>query len=339
MTDSISPRGRLMLASCRSGDALATRIADVLERQEAMMPHAGAPLLVAGIDFAFSDSETCVRVDAEIGGQDVFLLQCLHDPTADRTVDQNYVAFLAAARAFREHGANHVAGVLPYLAYARQDKPTPLAREPTTAKLMADLSVAAGIDRLVTWHPHVEQIHGFYAMTPVNALALHDFFAACFDKYRGRPDVILVAPDTGAAKLVNRVATELNLQSAVAVKFRPQPEEVVVTDVMGDFDGKRVALVLDDMISSGGTIDALIRKLVADHALAEVHLAVSHNLGSDSSYHRLAELHRHGYLHSMVATNSVPQTAEMLALPFLHVYDLAEIFAHAIACIHQNLSI
>jgi hypothetical protein len=140
-----SARGRLLIASCRSESSLAV---DVVQRYKELLAEARSNahvLTLEDVDHRFSDGETCARLDIDVSGYDIFLLQALYDPTSDSSVDQNYMALLIAARAFREWGANHVTAVLPYLAYARQDKPTKFEREPTTAKLMADLSLEAGI--------------------------------------------------------------------------------------------------------------------------------------------------------------------------------------------------
>jgi len=175
-----SPRGGLLMSSCGAGAYLARRVVKAYREQLAAAgAESGFPYL-EGIDFQFSDSETCVRLPADVSGRDVFLFQTLLDPTATsqhadgRThtgqVDHNYMAFLIAVRTLREWGANHVTAILPYLAYARQDKPTEYQREPTTAKLMADLAIKSGLDRLITWDPHSASIRGFYDNVPVETL-------------------------------------------------------------------------------------------------------------------------------------------------------------------------
>lgn len=121
----------------------------------------GDLIYLENVDGQFSDSETFARLSQDVSGGDVYLFQGLLDPVSEQSVDQNYMAFLIAVRAFREWGANHVTGILPYLAYARQDKPTQYEREPATANLMADMSIAAGIDRLITWHPHSPRSRAF----------------------------------------------------------------------------------------------------------------------------------------------------------------------------------
>ncbi len=334
-----SPRGQLLIAACRSGAYLAEKVA---RRYEALLAQADTAQEVAylsEIDFQFSDGESCVRLDTDVNGHDVFLFQALHDPTAGRSVGENYMAFLIAARAFREWGANYVTGVLPYLAYARQDKPTKFRREPTTAELMADLSIEAGLDRLVVWDPHTDQVHGFYGSVPVDALSSLPLFVDVFLRFRGRDDVIAVAPDAGAAKFVMHLARALDISSAVASKYRPRPEEAVVSDILGDFEGKRTAIVLDDMINTGGTIEATVTKLVDAKGIEEVHLGISHSLCAGRALERLTELHAHTHLETMTITNSVRQTKAFRALPFLTVRSLADPLARVINRIHYNRSV
>lgn len=330
---------RLLIASCRSGSALAE---SVVGRYEDLMMEAGMEgeaFYMGDIDFQFSDGETCVRLDTDVNGRDVFLFQRLYDPVSGRNVDQNYVAFLIAARAFREWGANRVTGVLPYLAYARQDKPTKFEREPTTAKLMADLSIEAGLDRLVVWDPHTGRVHGFYGSVPVDGLSPLAMFVETFERFRGRDDVIAVAPDAGASKFIMHFARALEVSSAVASKYRPRPEEAEVSEIMGDFAGKRVAIVLDDMINTGGTVEATLNKLVKEAGIEEVYVGVSHNLCTQSALDRLSDLHMAYHLREVLVTDSVPQTQAFQALPFLTVRSLADPFARAVHRVHHNRSV
>jgi ribose-phosphate pyrophosphokinase len=218
-------RGGVVIAACRSADYVAREVARQYKAQEAMDARSGAPVYLDNIDLQFSDGETCVRLDRSVKGCDAFLIQALLDPTSERCVDENYMAFLVAARALREWGAEHVTAVLPYLAYARQDKPSRGQREPTTAKLTADLAIEAGIDRLVTWHPHSPRVSGFYDRVSVDILDPLPLFVAEFNRFWSRDDVIVVAPDAGAYELVKRFSQALNLKSAVASKRRPRPEE------------------------------------------------------------------------------------------------------------------
>ncbi|UJS18484.1 MAG: ribose-phosphate diphosphokinase [Candidatus Jettenia sp.] len=333
------PRGRLLIAGCRSGSYLSTR---TFQRYKELLAKEGSKndiLHLENIDKQFSDSETCVRLDVHVSGYDVFIFQALFNPTSDYSIDQNYMAFLIAARTFRENGANHVTAVLPYLAYARQDKPTRFMREPTTAKLMADMSIEAGIDRLVVWNPHCDQIRGFYGSMPVNVLGSLPLYIDEYRRFQGREDTIAVAPDAGASKFVAHFGRALNLKCAVASKYRPRPEEAVISEIIGDFTGKKIAIILDDMISSGGTIYALIKKLVEEKGIEEIYLGISHNLCVGDAHDRLIDLYKNYHLKEMIVTNSIPQTAAFQSLPFVSIQCLSDTLCRTINRIHYNQSV
>jgi ribose-phosphate pyrophosphokinase len=334
-----SGRGRLLIASCSSGDYLAARVAKRYEELLEEVECTGDILHLESIDFRFSDSETCVRLDIPVNGDDVYLFQALFDPISEHTVDQNCMAFLIASRTFREAGASHVTAVLPYLAYARQDKPSKFMREPTTARLMADLAIAAGVDRLVAWHPHVGQLRGFYAGIPVDLLDPLTLFMEAFQRFKDREDVIAVAPDAGASKLVTYFGRALNLKCAIASKYRPEPEQAIITEMIGDFAGKSVAIVLDDMIGSGSTVYALVRRLAEKKGIQEIYLGVSHNLCMESAFERLLALYTEYRLQEVVVTNSIPQTEKFRALPFVSVRCLSDTLSRTINRIHYNRSI
>ena len=335
----VPPRGRLLIAGCRSGSYLSKRVVD---RYTELLSASGSVsdiLHLEDIDKQFSDSESSVRLEMNVSGCDVFLMQALFDPTSDNSIDQNYMAFMIAARAFIENGANHVTGVLPYLAYARQDKPTSFTREPVTARLMADLSIAAGIDRLIVWDPHCDQIRGFYGGMPINTLESLSLFIDEFSRFKNRSDVIAVAPDAGASKFITHFGRALNIKCAIASKYRPRPEEVVIEEIIGDFDGKKIAIVLDDMISNGGTMHALIKKLAEEKGIEEVYLGVSHNLCVGKAGERLFDLFNNHELAGVVVTNSIPQTQQFLDLPFVTVRCLSDTLARTINRIHYNRSV
>jgi ribose-phosphate pyrophosphokinase len=314
----------------------------VIQRYKELLALAGGEdgvLHLEDIDFQFANSETCVRLSQHVGGYDVFLLQSLVDPTQSHGIDQNYMAFLIAARTFRENGANHVTAILPYLAYSRQDKPTDFMREPTTARLMADLATVAGIDRLITWHPHCGQLRGFYGSIPANMLSSLSLFVEIFHRFQGRRDVIGVAPDAGASKLMMQFCQALDLKGAVASKFRPRADEAVISQIVGDFSGKKVAIILDDELSTGGTLYALAKMLVEKKGIEEVHFAVSHNRCVPIARERLLSLHADYGLQGVVVTNSIPQTAEFESLPFLSMMCLSDTLSRTINRIHYSRSV
>jgi len=334
-----SARGNLLISSCRSGTELALMVA---ESYQSLLREAGSGAEVTclmDIDRSFTDSETGARLGIHVSGCDVFLIQALLDPVSGRSVDQNYMALWLAARAFRENGANHVTAVLPYLAYARQDKPTKFEREPIAAKLAADFTVQSGIDRMIVWDPHCGQIRGFYGSVPVHMLESLSLFIEEFARFKGRKDVIVVAPDQGAAKFVSHIANALDLSYAVAIKFRPEPEVAEIADIVGDFRKKVIALIFDDMISGGGTVYELSKLLIRRYRDIQIQMGVSHNLCLPAAKDRLVELYKSGNLKKVVVTNSIPQTKEFRKLPFLEERSLSEILARTINRIHFNRSV
>jgi ribose-phosphate pyrophosphokinase len=328
-------RRRFIIASCRSGTYLAEQVE---EKLSSLLSHGGDGLIfLNNIDFQFPDSETCVRLSEDVSGCDIFLFQALYDTYSGRSVDQNYMALLIAAKTFRNWGSRQVVAVLPYLAYSRQDKPTWYRREPTTARIMADLSINSGIDRLVTWHPHCRQVHGFYGSIAVDSLDYLSFFVKEFERFRDREDVIAVAPDAGASKFITQFGKELNVKCAMAAKYRVAHGEARTVDITGDFSGRRTAIILDDMISSGGTVYELVKKLAMEKNITDIHLGFSHNLCTNAAGERLVELHERYHLKEVVVTDSIQQTQEFLNLPFLTVRSLTDEMAHAIVRIQSSL--
>jgi ribose-phosphate pyrophosphokinase len=136
-------RGRLLIASCRSGVEMAALVVERLRKLRIKSGSEDDLIYLDNVDGQFSDSEIFARLSQDVSDGDVYLFQALLDPISGPSVDQNYMAFLIAIRAVREWGANHVTGILPYLAYERQDKPTLYEREPAKANLLADISIVA----------------------------------------------------------------------------------------------------------------------------------------------------------------------------------------------------
>ncbi len=145
---------------------------------------------------------------------------------------------------------------------------------------------------------------------------------------------MIVAPDAGASKLVTHLGRILNLPVAIASKFHPNQGKTEITQIIGDFAHKSQALIFDDMMSSGGTVSQLIQRLAEDTQIDDMHLAISHNLCSDSAYHHLRQMHAEYGLHRVVTTNTIPQAEAFGELGFFNVIDLSTILASAIEDIH-----
>lgn len=332
-----STEGPLLIASCRSGTMIATDVYKKFKTLYAQDEGIQDLLFLPDIDFKFSDGETCIRLEKDVNGRDVFLFQALQDPTSERNVDENYLAFIMAVRTFHEWGANRVTGILPYLAYARQDKHTAGKREPISVELMAELSIEAGLNRLVVWAPHDNRIHGFYGKVPVDTLQATTLFKQHFQHLHGQDKVIGVAPDAGAAVFMIPFCRQMNIQCAVTAKYRPEPEQTAISDIMGDFSAMKQAIVLDDMINTGGTVEAVIKKLYAEKGIEKISLGVSHFLGSHQAQKRLIKLHEMYGLKTLMVTNSIPLQKQFAELDFVEIAPLEKPFANAIHCIHHNL--
>jgi ribose-phosphate pyrophosphokinase len=334
-----STRGPLLIAGCRSGTYLTEKVVERYKQLLAENESKDNVLYLPDIDKRFTDSEACVRLEHHVNGYDVFLFQALFNPNLPFAINDNYMTFFIAARAFREHGAKHITGILPYLAYSRQDKPTAFKREPITAKLMADLSTVAGVDHFISWEPHSGQIRGFYGSTPVDFLDPLTLFMEEFAQFKDKQDVIVVAPDVGASKFATHFGRAMNINSAIASKYRPQPEKVIISEIIGDFRHKRVAIILDDMISNAGTVYALTQKLIKENHVEEVHIGVSHNLCVGRGLERLQDLYENYGLKQIIVTNSIPQTPEIQSLPFVKVKCLSDSLSRTINRIHYNKSV
>lgn len=335
-----SVRGRTVIASCDGQSrVLAERVLRRYREEAGDGETGNEPGLMKDIVRRFSDSETCVRIPEHVGGKDVYLFQTLCDGGGETTINDRYLSFLIAARAFREHGAAHVTGVVPYLAYARQDKPTRFMREPTTARLMADLAWKAGLDGLIAWHPHSEQIRGFYGGAAVHLLDPLDFFVDTFRSFRNDGGAVVVAPDAGASRVAAALARALGTANAAAVKFRPRPEKISSCELVGDFSNKNTALLVDDIISSGDTLAAVAKRVADTTGIRHLVIAASHNLCNPAAVRVLDELHEHYGLQRMVVTNSIPQTAEFTSRDYVEVKCLSEALACAIFRIHRQKSL
>jgi ribose-phosphate pyrophosphokinase len=195
------------------------------------------------------------------------------------------------------------------------------------------------MDHLVTWHPHSDPIYGFYGKTPIKVLDPLSLFTKEFERFRERTDVVAVAPDAGASNLVTHFCRRLNINGAIASKHRPRPEEASITEVIGDFAGKRTAIVIDDIIGSAGTLYALVRRLADEKNMEAIYVAASHSLCVDPAIERLKELHSRYRLKELIITDSIPQRESVRSLSFVKIRSLAVDLCRTINRIHYNRSV
>ena len=232
------PSGKLILFSGRSNPVLAGKIADQLNIE------------LGDVQLeTFANGETYVRYRQSIRGADVFIVQSCHG----RATNDYLWELLTMIQAAKLASANRITAVVPWYPYSRQDKKSS-PREPITAKLLADVLVAAGVDRVLTMDLHAGQIQGFFNI-PVDHMTALPLFARYYRESLGLhgEGVVAVSPDPGRAKMANKFAQMLEADFAIMNKNRPAHDVAVVTEVIGDVSGK-VAILSDDLIVTGSTL-------------------------------------------------------------------------------------
>jgi len=273
----------------------------------------------------FHDGEVYIRFEDTVRGKDVYLIQPTGPP-----VDTNLMELLVMIDALKRASAARINAVIPYYGYARQEKKD-LPREPITAKLVADILTTAGASRVITMDLHAAAIQGFFNI-PVDHLTAQTLISSAVEK-KGLEDFVVVSPDEGMAKKARRVANVLGMPLAVGYKFHPAHKSTRVTHLAGDVQGK-TCLIVEDMISSGGSMMAAVDMLLEHGANPDIHIAATHGLFTDAAIERLSRPE----VAEVLVTNTLPQDSAQ-ALGKLVVLDVAPLFAEAITRVHRNESI
>jgi ribose-phosphate pyrophosphokinase len=274
--------------------------------------------------YRFPDGELHVELQESVRGHDVYLIQSTSPP-----VEAHLLELWFLADACRRAGAAHLTAVVPYFGYARQDRRAS-GREAVGARLIADLFAASGLQRLVAVDLHSAALEGFFAM-PVEHLSAVMLLVEAVRSLLA-PNTVVVAPDLGAVKLAERYGRSLQLPMALVDKERLSGETVRVRRVVGRVEGCPV-LVVDDMLSTAGTVQAAIQALLAAGCTPEVTVAVSHGLFVGPAVERLRTLP----VRRLLATDSVAAPAH---LPFpVHGVSLAPLLAEAIRRLHGQQSL
>ncbi len=277
--------------------------------------------------FEFANENIFVRIQENVRGKDIFLLQPFASPVNTRIME-----FLIMLDAFWRASPRRITGVIPYYAYGRSDKKDQ-PRVPITAKLLADLMQTAHMDRLLTLDLHADQIQGFFDI-PVDHLIAAPVFTAYF---RDHPEylrnAVIVAPDMGGVRRARVLARRLNLPLAVIDKRRLGNEDrTEVTFVVGDVRGKR-CIILDDEIDTGGSMVNAARALLEKGAKSVIAVA-THAVFSRDAPRKL----QHSPLEKVLVTNSLPIPPQK-EFPKLEVLSIAPLLAEAIRSIHEESSI
>lgn len=307
------PDRRLKLFTCNANECLSREISS----------HLGIPL-TEGRVVRFSDGEIHVRIDESVRGADVFIIQPTCSPVNDHLME-----LLITIDAMRRASARRVTAVIPYYGYARQDRKA-RARDPITAKLVANLLTTAGIDRALTMDLHAGQIQGFFDV-PVDNLPAVPILADYFKKKK-LDDLVVVSPDLGGVTRARDLATRLGVDIAIIDKRRPEANVAEIMNIIGRIKGKRVIMV-DDIIDTAGTITQGAEALLEKGAI-EVYACCSHAVLSGPAIHRLAN----SVITEVVVTNTIPLPREK-ELDKIKVLSVASLFGDAILRIYEDLSV
>ncbi len=272
----------------------------------------------------FPDGELDIRIGRSVRGEDVYIVQPTSPP-----IEQHLLELLFLSDACRRAGAGRITAIVPYFGYARQDRRA-RGREPLGARLVADLMKASGIDRVVALDLHTAAIEGCFG-SPLEHLSAVPLLADIVRSWTG-VGAVIVSPDLGAVKLAERYARILSLPVAIAHKTRVSGSEVSVRSIVGDVGG-RAPIVVDDMISTGGTVEAAVKALLDAGCLPDVAVVATHALLVGQAADRLADLP----IRRFVSTDSV-QAATSAPL-HRETVSLVPLLADAIRRLHVNESL
>ncbi|KAB2647689.1 MAG: ribose-phosphate pyrophosphokinase [Verrucomicrobia bacterium] len=282
----------------------------------------GVPLGDATVS-TFPDGETFVKINENIRGRDVFLVQPTCPPT-----NQNLMELLIMVDAARRASAARITAVIPFFGYARQDRKDQ-PRVPITAKLVANLLTAAGVDRVLTMDLHAQQVAGFFDI-PVD----HLFAAPVLIRYlrsKGIANPVVVSPDVGGLKMASAYSQALNATLAIVAKRRKSPTEIEALNVIGEVEGRDVILV-DDLTETAGTLCSAA-KILKERGAANIIAGVSHAVLSDLAIERLKK----SAIAELITTNSVPvRSGDGFPITTLCV---AELLGEGIKRIHGDESV
>jgi ribose-phosphate pyrophosphokinase len=269
----------------------------------------------------FPDGETFVQINENIRGSDVFIVQPTCPPT-----NQNLMELLIMVDAVRRASAHRITAVLPFFGYARQDRKD-RPRVPITAKLVANLLVAAGVQRVLTVDLHAGQIQGFFDI-PVDHLYAAPVLIKAIRK-REIGDLVVVSPDVGGIKMTHSYAKTLGAPMAIVAKNRVSADEVEAMSMIGDVKGKNVLLV-DDLTETAGTLTAAA-KLLLEYGAKAIYAGVTHGVLGEKGRDRIAN----SPILELFATNSTPQAHG----PKVTTLDIAPLLSEAIKRIHEDESV
>ncbi|WP_111734432.1 ribose-phosphate pyrophosphokinase [Roseovarius amoyensis] len=294
-----------------------------------MTMHRGAPIgLVEARVERFNDQEIFVEVFENVRGEDMFIIQSTSNPAND-----NLMELLIMADALRRSSALRITAVIPYFGYARQDRRSK-ARTPISAKLVANMIVEAGVERVLTMDLHAAQIQGFFDIPVDNLYASPVFALDIQTQFRDRMDqVMVVSPDVGGVARARELAKRIVAPLAIVDKRREKAGEVSEMTVIGDVTD-RVCIIIDDMCDTAGTL-CKAADILIENGASEVHAYTTHGVLSGPAVERITK----SQLKSMVITDTIAATEAVKATPNIRIIPTAPVFAQAILNIWNGTSV
>ncbi|MCC4286501.1 ribose-phosphate pyrophosphokinase [Vreelandella aquamarina] len=274
----------------------------------------------------FSDGEIAVEINENVRGKDVFILQSTCAPTND-----NLMELILMVDALRRASAARITAVVPYFGYARQDRRVRSARVPISAKVVADMMVKAGVDRVMTMDLHADQIQGFFDVPVDNVygspILLDDIERQNYD------DLVVVSPDVGGVVRARAIAKQLNVDLAIIDKRRPQANQAQVMHIIGEIEG-RTCVVVDDMIDTAGTL-CKAGEALKDHGAARVVAYATHPILSGPAVDNITN----SVLDEVVVTDTIPLADHARRSGKIRQLSVAGLIAEAIRRVSNEESV
>jgi ribose-phosphate pyrophosphokinase len=306
--------GRVLVFSGRSNEGLTQEICDYMH----------IPMGNSSVK-AFSDEEIFVRIEENVRGGDVFVIQSTCTPG-----NTNVMELLIMIDALKRASAKRITAVIPYYGYARQDRKCE-PRVPITAKLVADILHTAGTDRVLTMDLHAGQIQGFFNIPVDHLFAINVLIG--YIKNLNYKDPVVISPDAGGVERARAYAKRLGTSLAIIDKRREGPNVTKAMNIIGDVKGK-VAIIVDDMIDTAGTLIEATNALLGAGA-AEVHGLCTHPVLSGPAGERI----QNSPIKSVISTNTIPLSKELEAIGKIKILSVAPLFGEAIIRIHSEASV
>ena len=276
----------------------------------------------------FNDQEIFIEVFENVRGEDMFIIQSTSNPAND-----NLMELLIMADALRRSSASRITAVIPYFGYARQDRRSK-ARTPISAKLVANLLVEAGVERVLTLDLHATQIQGFFDIPVDNLYAAPVFALDIIHQFSDRmSDLMVVSPDVGGVARARELAKRINAPLSIVDKRRERAGEVAEMTIIGDVKGKK-CIIVDDICDTAGTLCKAAEVLI-DNGAAEVHSYITHGVLSGPAVERISN----SVMKSLVITDSIQATDPVAKAANIRIVPTAPIFAQAILNIWNGTSV